>query len=446
MTDTASPDQTNFPLRVRDFYLGRQPVLDRNQALYGYELLFRGAGTGAAPGQPGADKADIGAAKGGAAQGTPATGLSATAAVIAHAAQLGLARAIGDATCFLNVDADVLASDIFAFLPRERTVLEIVGDVGADDAVLARLAELSGHGFRFALDGVSGDSVRLQRLLPLAAFVKFDLRYTPHATLTYLVPRLQTMNKTLVAEKVETGDEYRACLDLGFDYFQGYYFARPSVLGGRKLSPSQLAVLELMNLVTSDVDNSDIERAVKRDVTLALNLLRLVNTPAVGARQRIDSISQALLVLGRRQLQRWLQIMLYAEPSTRGHNQTPLLMLATTRGRLMELLAQRLRPGQRYVADIAFTVGIMSLMDVLFGIPMADIVEQIPVSEEIRKALLGREGFFGELLRLGEHIEQADGEDFVLPALKGLAISGDDMVELEMSAFQWTDTVIRYAI
>jgi EAL and modified HD-GYP domain-containing signal transduction protein len=120
MTDTASPDQANFPLRVRDFYLGRQPVLDRNQALYGYELLFRGAA-------PGANEAGIG----GAAPGSAATGLSATASVIAHAAQLGLARAIGDATCFLNVDAEVLASDIFAFLPRERTVLEIVSSVKA---------------------------------------------------------------------------------------------------------------------------------------------------------------------------------------------------------------------------------------------------------------------------------------------------------------------------
>jgi EAL and modified HD-GYP domain-containing signal transduction protein len=208
-----------------------------------------------------------------------------------------------------------------------------------------------------------------------------------------------------------------------------------------------VAVLELMKLVTSDVDNADIERAVKRDVTVAMNLLRLVNTPAVGARQRIDSVSQALLVLGRRQLQRWLQIMLFAEPGTRGHNQTPLLMLATTRGRLMELLAQRLRPGQRYVSEIAFTVGIMSLMDVLFGIPMADIVEQIPVSDEITNALLRRNGFFGELLRLAECIEQPETqEEGVLPALRGLAISGDDMVELEMAAFQWSDSVVRYAI
>ena len=438
MIDTPSQDQADHPLRVRDFYLGRQPVLDRQQALFGYELLFRSAPVG---------QADIGQTT---AAGATAPGLNATAAVIAHAAQLGLARAIGDATCFLNVDADVLGSDIYAFLPRERTVLELAPSMMPDDAVLARIAELAGHGFQFALDGIgsgsAGDTARLQKLLPLARFVKLDLRNTAQPALAGLVARLHGMGKTVVADKVETRDEYQACLELGIDYFQGYYFARPSVLGGRKLSPSQVAVLELMKLVTSDVDNADIERAVKRDVTVAMNLLRLVNTPAVGARQRIDSVSQALLVLGRRQLQRWLQIMLYAEPGTRGHNQTPLLMLATTRGRLMELLAQRLRPGQRYLSEIAFTVGIMSLMDVLFGIPMADIVEQIPVSDDIANALLRRTGFFGELLKLAECIEAPDSQDDVLPSLRGLAISGDDMVELEMAAFQWSDSVVRYAI
>jgi EAL and modified HD-GYP domain-containing signal transduction protein len=443
MTDTPSQDHPDHPLRVRDFYLGRQPVLDRNQALFGYELLFRSTPLG---------QANIGAGTPAAgAPDRPSPGLNATAAVIAHAAQLGLARAIGDAHCFLNVDTDVLGSDIFAFLPRERTVLELAASVAPDDAVLARLAELAGHGFQFALDGVGGagsaDTARLQKLLPLARFIKLDLRTTPQPALAALAARLHGMDKTVVADKVETREEYQACLDLGVDYFQGFYFARPSVLGGRKLSPSQMTVLNLMNLVSSDVDNADIERAVKRDVTVAINLLRLVNTPAVGAGKRIDSVSQALLVLGRRQLQRWLQIMLYAEPGTRGHNQTPLLMLATTRGRLMELLAQRLRPGQRYLSEIAFTVGIMSLLDVLFGIPMADIVEQIPVSDEIRAALLGRTGFFGELLRLAECIEEPDQHsEGALPALRELAISGDDMVELEMAAFQWSDSVVRYAI
>ncbi len=302
--------------------------------------------------------------------------------MLAHAAQLGLPRAVGDAIAFLNVDTEVLMSDIFAFLPRERTVIELVGSVEATEPVLWRLAELSGHGFKFAAEA-SVHGSRLGRLLPLLDFVKIDLRAMPLVTMLSLVPRLRGTGKRLIAEKVESQAEYKTCLDLGFDYFQGFYFARPSVIAGRKLSPSQLAVVELMNLVVSDADNIEIERAIKRDVTLSINLLRIVNTPAAGLRQRIESLSQALIVVGRRQLQRWLQIMLYAEPGNRGHTQTSLLMLASTRARLLELLAGRLRPGQRHVADMAFTVGIMSLMDTLFCVPMADLVEQIPVSDEV---------------------------------------------------------------
>ena len=430
MTDSASLDHASQPLRMRNFYLARQPVLDRNQALYGYELLFRGSAQGAA----GIDPSAIG------------SGLSASASVIHHASQLGLPRAIGDATAFLNVDKEVLMSDMFAFLPRERTVLEIVRSVEPDDAVIGRMTELASHGFRFAAEA-SAHGASLARLLPVIDFVKMDLRELPVVTLLSLAPRLRTTGKRLVAEKVETHSEYRTCLDIGFDYFQGYYFAKPTVMTGRKLSPSQTTVLDLMNLVTSEADNSEIEKVVKREVTLGLNLLRLVNTPAVGATRRIESISQALILLGRRQLQRWLQILLYAEPGVRGHSQSPLLMLATTRARLMELLAQRLRPGQRNVADVAFTVGMMSLMDTLFCIPMQDIVEQIPVIDEVRHALLLRKGFFGELLRLAESIEQmGDADDAVLPALHELALDGDDLAELEVSAFEWSDKVVRYAI
>jgi len=424
MTDTASLDQASPPLQLRNFYLARQPLLDRNQALFGYELLFRARAEG---------NADID------------SGLAASAGVLAHAAQLGLPRAVGDACAFLNVDTDVLMSDIFAFLPRERTVLELTASVEATDAVLWRLAELAGHGFRFAAEASSHGN-RLGRLLPLLDFVKVDLRATPVVTMLALVPRLRGTGKRLVAEKVESQAEYRTCLDLGFDYFQGYYFAKPSVMAGRKLSPSQMAVMDLLQLVTSDADNIEIERAIKRDASLSVNVLRIVNTPAAGLRQRIDSLSQALIVLGRRQLQRWLQIMLYAEPDTRGHTQTPLLMLASTRARLMELLAQRLRPGQRQVADVAFTVGIMSLMDALFAVPMADLVEQIRVSEEVANALVKRGGFFGELLRLTESLERMEEGDEMLPVLGELADSGDELVELEMAAFAWSEKVVRYAL
>ena len=272
-------------MRPRDFYLGRQPVIDREQALFGYELLFRNAARG---------PAEFG------------SGLCATASVIAHTAQLGMDKVLGDAVGFINVDAEVLASDIFAFLPRQRVVLELVGTVQASDDIVARLAQLAKHGFRFCAAGIAADTPNVQRLLPLVDFVKLDVNDMPQSTLVRLAPQWRAAGKKLIAEKVETREEYKLCMDHGFDYFQGYHFAKPAVIGGRKLSPSQMAVMDLMNMVTSDAENSVVERAVKKDPTLALNLLRLVNTPAVGARQRIDSIGQALMLLGRRQLQRWL--------------------------------------------------------------------------------------------------------------------------------------------
>jgi len=426
MIDLSLPDNGPQSLRVREFYLGRQPILDRSQGLFGYELLFRNAPVGPAH---------------------VTNDLSATASVIAHAAQLGMEKTIGDALGFVNVDADAILSDIFPFLPREKVVLEMMNTVQATPQVLHRMQELAGHGFTFALDDVTGDTADMVAMLPMVAYVKMDMRSTALSTLMKLAPRLRQDGKRLIAEKVETRDEFKHCLDLGFDYFQGYYFARPVIMSGKKLSPSQLAVMELMTLVTSDADNHEIERAIKRDVSLALNLLRLVNTPAVGARQRIDSLSQAVTILGRRQLQRWLQIMLYAEPSKRGHSMTPLLMLATTRGRLLELLAGKLRHNQRNVADIAFTVGIMSLMDTLFGIPMQEILTQIPVTEEVSSALLDRAGFFGDLLKLVECIERIEDMDHeIVPALRDLAMSTDELVELEMAAFEWSDNVVRYAL
>src|SRR5450830_1840288 len=424
MIDISSNDISPKPLRVREFYLGRQPILDRNQALFGYELLFRNAPVGPA---------------------NITSDLSATAAVIAHASQLGMEKVIGDALGFVNVDADVIMSDIFVFLPREKVVLEIVESMTVTPELRTRISELVGHGYTFALENVVSDTNQVQQLLPLVDYVKMDMSTVDPKVLASLAPRFKQEQKKLVAEKVETREEFKTGLDLGFDYFQGYYFAKPAIITGKKLSPSQLAVMELMTLVTSDADNMDIERAIKRDVSLALNLLRLVNTPAVGARQRIDSLSQAVTILGRRQLQRWLQIMLYAEPGKRGSTMTPLLMLATTRGRMLELLAQKLRPAHRHVADIAFTVGIMSLMDTLFGMPMAEIMTQIPVSEEVSDALLYRAGFYGDLLKLAESIERMDGEEVLIPALHDLAMATHELVELELAAFEWSDNVVRYA-
>jgi EAL and modified HD-GYP domain-containing signal transduction protein len=413
-------------VHARDFFLARQPILDRTQGLVAYELLFRSAAAGPA---------------------NVTDDLLATASVMANTSELGMHNVVGSALAFVNVDVSVLMSDFIKFLPHGKVVLEVLETVEVTPEVVARVRELAESGFRFALDDVIATSDDVMKLLPLVDIIKIDIRDMPHADLARLSARFKKAGKKLLAEKVETLAEFETCMALDFDYFQGYYFAKPLILSGKKLSPSQLAVMQLMALVISDADNAEIEHAIKHDISLGINLLRLVNSPGVGARQRIDSLSQALAILGREQLQRWLQIMLYAESCKKGTGMTSLLTLATTRGKLLELMAQRLRPGQRRVADIAFTVGIMSLMDTLFGLPMAEILEQIAVVDQVGDALLSRKGFYGDMLKLAEYLERIDDAGPLLtPTLKKLKLTSDALFELEVAAFEWSNNVSRSAV
>lgn len=411
--------------RAHEFFLGRQPILDRKQAIVAYELLFRSAPVGPA---------------------NITNDLSATATVIAHASELGMDKVIGDSLGYLNVDAAVLASDIFQLLPREKIVLEIVETTKVTPEILERVAELVNAGFKFALDDVIADNADFRQLLPFAEVIKLDLRDMPLSALLALTPRIKQAGKKLLAEKVETMEQFQTCMDLGFDYFQGYYFAKPAILSGKKLSPSQLAIVHLLNLINSDADTVEIECAIKKDMSLCFNLLRLVNTPAAGARRRVDSISQALMILGRNQLQRWLQIMLYAEPGRKNLAATPLLMLAATRGKLLELIAQQREPRNRAMAETAFTVGIMSLMDTLFSMPLEAILEQIPVADSVSDALLHRRGVYGDLLRLAEHTERLDAaEPLQMDLLDRAQLSVENLRDLQLEAFTWGDSVTHEA-
>lgn len=406
---------------VKDFFLARQPILDREQHLVAFELLFRSCATGVAG---------------------VTDDLTATASLIAHASELGMEQVIGDKLGLVNVDAAVILSDFVQFLPRKKVVLEILETVEATPEVLARIIELQKAGFRFALDDVISDSKDVQAFMPLVEIIKVDIMGMEPSVLANLAKMLRRSDKKLLAEKVETQEEFERCLKLGFDYFQGFYFAKPVVLTGKKIAPGELSILQLMGLINSDAENTEIEGAIKRDALLGLNLLRLVNTPAVGAKTRIDSIGQALMILGRRQLQRWLQILLYAKPSKGGSFSSPLLQLATTRGKLLELIAQKNQPRNRNVADIAFTVGIMSLMDVLFSLPMTEVLSQIIVADEVAAALLHREGFYGDLLKLAESMEHIEESvDKILPTLESLQLSVEELNEMQLAAYDWTDKI-----
>lgn len=417
LTEVAS----DVVLPTDDFFLARQPILGRNQHLVAYELLFRSADA------PEANVVDHAAA---------------TAAVISHASQLGMQRVVGERLAFVNVDDIVLMSDFVRFLPHDKVILEILETVRATPELVARVVELKSFGFKFALDDVVANSADVRTLLALVDVIKIDVQAVRPGGLAPLVATFKGSGKKLLAEKVETVEEFDTCMALGFEYFQGYYFARPAILSGKKIAPSELVILNLLQLINSDADNREIEMSVKRDPLLSLNLLRLVNTPAAGARRHIDSLAEALVVLGREQLQRWLQILLYATPGAHVELNSPLLQMATTRGKLMELMSRRIARPLASSAEAGFTVGIMSLMDALFSMSMQDILQTVAVPPDVRAALLEREGTLGEMLKIVELVENPRRGSQLSKSLKAIGLSVKEMREIELEAFSWVNELV----
>jgi EAL and modified HD-GYP domain-containing signal transduction protein len=405
-----------------EFFLARQPILGRDQHLVAFELLFRTAGS---------TEANV------------TDDAAATAAVISHASQLGMDHVVGAQLAFVNVNAVALMSDYVRFLPVDKVILEILETVEATPELVERVAELKALGFKFALDDVVAESDNVRKLVELVDIIKIDVKGVDVARLPALTAALRSQNKTLLAEKVETVEEFRLCLELGFEYFQGFYFARPAILSGKQIAPSELAILHLLELVNSEADNHTIELAVKRDALISLNLLRLVNTPAAGVRDRIDTLGDAIEKLGRRQLQRWLQILLYAAPNAKVEFNSPLLQMATTRGKMLELMSLKLHPGNRAAAEAAFTVGIMSLTDALFSMSMEDILNTVDVADEVRSALLEREGEYGEMLTVVELVEKARGGRALNAALRRLDLTVKELRDVEMGAYEWINELAK---
>jgi EAL and modified HD-GYP domain-containing signal transduction protein len=404
-----------------DFFIARQPILNRLQKLSAYELLFRRSTFG---------PADV------------TNDIAATATVIAHASELGLVNVIGTSPGFINVDANVLMSDFIRFLPYDKVFLEILETVEVTEELITRVNQLKSEGYRFVLDDVIADSEGLRRLLPYVDMIKIDIMQIDRKQLAELFRVLKGSNKKMLAEKVETLDDFAFCHSLGFDLFQGYFFAKPKILTGKTLHAAQITIISILNMLIADAETSEIEKAIKKDASLGLNLMRLVNTPAFMTTQRIATLKQAIVILGRRQLQRWLQILMYSESGKSDNLMSPLLTLATTRGKLMELMAQKITPRNQLVADTAFTVGIMSLLDALFGAPIVQLLAQISVADEVKEALISRTGFYGGMLQLVVDLEDMANEGSMLDSsMRKFQLRMEELRAMQMQAFEFSDGI-----
>jgi len=402
-----------------EIFLGRQPILNAKQQTIAYELFFR-------------SKDSL--------SNTNFDDLSATSTVIVNTlSQFGLVRVLGNKDGFLNISTSLLMSETIELLPPERIVLEILEDVPINTQILTRCQQLKDMGFRLALDGFDYRA-EYAPLLPLIDYVKIDLTTTQAAKIPELIALIRKASSAkIIAEKVEQEELFIECKEWGFDAFQGYFFAKPTVLKGKKPQPHQMSLMRIMGLLLGDADLGELETLFKNNPSLTLGLLRLVNSVGIGGgRQKVESIRHAIAVLGQKQLMRWVQLLLYASPDSQGDS--ALMIQVASRAKLMELIAKKIDTYQVNFGDQAFMVGMLSLADAVMQMPLADVLNEIGLSDELKNAILDHEGTLGELLKLAGLIEIGDF-DSAEKEISKLGISSEDLLEIQLETMHWANEI-----
>lgn len=402
---------------MKELFLGRQPILNSSGKTVAYELLFR--------------RGEINSAE-------VSDDTQASSHVISSAfGTLGMAAALGDCHCYINMGRELLFSDVIELLPQGKVTLELLENVRVDYDVVERCRDLSAKGYRLALDDFVYDET-YEPLLSLVDVVKVDLTLQSLDEAVDTARRIRAMHPgrtlTFLAEKVERREEFELLRRSGFDLFQGYFFARPHQLSVRRVDPSAVATLKVLEIVIREGGTEEIERALKGDPVLCYNLLRLSNSVVMGTSRPLSSLRHAIALLGRQQIRRWLQLMIFAQHG--GDTGRALLHLAAARGRLMEALAGN----DQERKDRAFTMGILSLVDVLLDLPMVEILAQLNSDEETHLALLENRGWLGERLRLCEALDSGEeNESARLAAHMGLDTLM--LMKAQIEALSWANNL-----
>ncbi|HWH31168.1 MAG TPA: EAL domain-containing protein [Egibacteraceae bacterium] len=400
-----------------DVFVARQPILDAEQRVYGYELLFRSGLENAFP-------------------GTDPT-LASTKVLTSSVLSIGLDLLTRGKPAFVNFTRDGLLADDAGFLPSASAVVEIVEDIEPDADVVAACRRLRELGYRLALD----DFVyrpELEPLLELASFVKVDFERTTAGERLALVERLRDRPVSLVAEKVETVADYREGLSLGCSHFQGYFFSRPVVYRGQDLRGHRGSQMQLMHEAGRDeLDFARVERIVKTDIALSYKLLRYINAVSFGWKQRITSVRHALSLLGQEQVRRWA--LLVALSSMAERRPPELSVMSAVRGRLCEGLLTLGSAGGDRALD-GFMLGMFSLIDALLEQPMAQALEGVPLAEDVHAALLGEPNRARQVLDTVVAYERGDWSALDERAAR-LGLPEERLPRLYAEAVEWAGAV-----
>ncbi|MDR3579584.1 MAG: HDOD domain-containing protein [Oryzomonas sp.] len=403
------------------YLIGRQPILNRSEEITAFELLFR-------------SQESISSAK-------FENATQASSRVICNMlSTMGIENLLGKQRGYVNVDQDLLLSDVIELLPQQLVGLELLESIEITPDVVKRCRELKAHGYMMALDDHEYSPLFEPLYDGLVDIVKIDLFTTPLSKLPEMVGRFRRYPVKLLAEKVDSRDVYLRCRSMGIELFQGYFFARPTLIRKQRMVNSINSFLKLMQQLKNGAEINELEATFKESPPLIYQLLMLVNSVTFGMREKIRTIRHAITIIGMQQLKRWVQIALFAE---NGHQEftNPIMHMAIVRATFMEELARIQTQSFSCSPDEAFMVGILSILKDVYDIPLDDMVTSLNLSDYIKNAIFKNKGDISILLSMAKMIERNELEK----ATEGFAILGISIsvvVECQNKAFNWQNGLV----
>lgn len=376
-----------------DIFIGRQPILDKNKKTYAYELLFRDSLKNSFPG---------------------IDGNTGTSRLLANTFfSMGINEITGNRPGFINFTKDLIVSKTPLLFPKQSIVVEVLENIEPDNVVTDAIKELKQKGYKIALDDFIFDK-KYTELIKLSNIIKFDIIATPLDSIANLVKSL--LNKftklVLLAEKVETYEEFIKAKEMGFTLFQGYFFSKPEVLSKTDIPSNKMTMLKLLSEIgSSDLNFDKLSDTIKRDISISYKLMKFINSPYFRRTNDISTVKDALFFLGEDTVKRFVRVL--ATSGLSDNKPDELMRLAIIRARMCELIGKELKI--QFSDDELFTMGLFSTIEAMLDKDMKTILTEIPFSPKVNDGLLGNSKDFNTLLALCNCFENGKWDTCVLP-------------------------------
>lgn len=405
--------------RAMDLFIARQPIFDRTLKVYGYEILFRGGGSNSF---------------------SSVDGDHASRCVIGNTfLKMGLSRLTGGRRAFINFTRNLFLEEVGLNLPRELTVIEILEDVDPDPELIQVCRRLRAAGYTLALDDFVVKRPRLGLFIPLAHIIKVDFMGNGDAERTAIARTLGGRGPLLLAEKVETRRDFELAFDLGYSFFQGFFFSKPEMISGKDIPGYKLSHLRMLEQVSRrDLDYKALTGTIQQDLSLSYKLLTYINSAYFGLRTAVSSVAQAILLLGEDEVRKWTSLVILTGLGQ--DKPQELMVVSLARARFCEAMAGT--AGLKGKENELYMTGLLSMLDVLVGRPLLDVLAEMPISPEIKDALVGAKGSrYRKVLDLVLLYEKARWQD-LSGAITELGVSSEDVVTAYLDSLDHAERIL----